>query len=168
MVAAAVLLSASSGVLGGCGGGGSQAKSANVQAGDMPSGESWTGVYYHPVYGYLHLQETDTNVVGRWRRTDQSAWGELSGTKMGNVLRFTWKEHKYGLVGPSAETRGKGLFVYKMGDNNIPELDGSYGLDGDETGSDWHNVKQVNMKPDLSSISADPAGSPPPPSQQWE
>ena len=43
--------------------------------------------------------------------------------KTGNVLHFTWKEHKYGLVGPAAE-RGKGYFVYKAGENGIAELDG--------------------------------------------
>ena len=143
--------------LAGCGGGGG-AKAANVQPGDMPSGESWTGVYYHPVFGYLHMQEQDTNVVGKWKRTDQSAWGELSGVKTGNVLHFSWKEHKYGLVGPAAEQAGKGYFVYKPGQEGIAELDGQFGTGNDETGGDWHNVKQKNIKPDLSSIHGDTGG----------
>ena len=25
----------------------------------MPSGETWPGVYYNPVYGYLHMIEQD-------------------------------------------------------------------------------------------------------------
>ena len=82
----------------------------------MPSGESWPGVYYNPVYGYLHMIEQDGNIVGRWKRTDGSHWGELSGTAEGNVLHFTWKEHKYGGVGPSADSKGSGVFVYKMGE----------------------------------------------------
>src|ERR1700722_12423995 len=97
----------------GCDSGGG-AKSAPVTPGDMPAGETWSGVYFHPVYGYLHMLEQDTNVVGKWKRADQSAWGELSGTKVGNVLHFQWKEHKYGLVGPAAESHGKGVFIYKM------------------------------------------------------
>src|SRR4051812_4568164 len=100
LVAACALACASSSVVG-CGGG-EGARTANVKPDDMPAGESWTGVYYHPVYGYLHMMESDSNVVGRWKRTDQSAWGELSGVKTGNVLHFQWKEHKYGLVGPAA------------------------------------------------------------------
>ncbi len=55
-----------------CGGG--DAKSANITPGNMPDGETWTGVYYHPVFGYLHMVEQDNGVVGKWKRTDQSAW----------------------------------------------------------------------------------------------
>ena len=149
-------------------GSGEGAKSANIKAGDMPAGETWTGVYYHPVFGYLHLVEEGTSIIGRWRRSDQSAWGELSGTKMGNVLHFKWKERKYGLVGPAAETQGKGVFVFKMGDNDIPNLDGQYGLGDAEVGSDWDLVKQQRMQPDLNSISGDLGGTAPPAAGKWE
>ncbi|WP_394845243.1 hypothetical protein LZC95_50475 [Pendulispora brunnea] len=132
--------------------GGSGPNSAKVTPGEMPAGESWTGVYYHPVYGYLHLVETDSSVVGRWKRTDQSKWGELSGTKSGNVLHFTWKEHTYGMVGPSAQAKGRGVFVYKMNSDNTAILQGQYGNDDNETGSQWDNVKQARMQPDLKSI----------------
>jgi hypothetical protein len=141
---------------------------ANVKAGDMPEGESWTGVYFHPVYGNLHLVEQDTNIVGKWKRADQSAWGDLSGTKSGNVLHFTWHEHKYGLVGPSAEQHGKGVFVYKIGADKIAELDGQFGLNDDEVGSDWHCVKQVNLKPDLGSITGDLGGTAPAGAGKWD
>jgi hypothetical protein len=151
----------------GCGGG-DGAKSANVTASDMPPGESWNGVYFHPVFGYLHLQEEGTSVVGRWKRADQSAWGELSGTKLGNVLHYTWKEHKYGLVGPAAETKGKGVFVFKLGPNDIPVLEGEYGLNDNETGSDWKCVKQQRMNPDLKSITGDMGGTAPPAAGKWE
>jgi hypothetical protein len=151
-----------------CAGGGSAA-TANIKPGDMPEGETWTGVYFHPVYGYLHLVEQDTNVIGKWKRADQSAWGELSGTKVGNVLHFQWKEHKYGLVGPAAEQHGKGVFVLKMGSSNkIAELDGQFGLGDDEVGSDWHNIKQQNVKPDLSSISGDLGGTAPAGAGKWD
>jgi hypothetical protein len=135
----------------GCGNG-AGAKFASVKAGEMPSGESWAGVYYNPVYGYLHVIEQDGNLVGRWRRTDGSHWGELSGNADGNVLHFTWKEHKVGGVGPSAESTGSGVFVYKMGQNDIPELGGQYAMDDSKDVGDWHCVKQVGMKPDLNSI----------------
>ncbi len=133
-----------------CGGGG--AHSANVTPGNMPEGESWNGVYYHPVYGYLHVVEQDNGIVGKWKRTDQSAWGELQGTVTGNVAHFTWKEHKYNQVGPAATSEGKGYFVYKMNTDKTAVLDGQYGLGDDETGSEWHCVKQLHMNPDLGSI----------------
>ncbi len=149
-------------------GGAKEANAANITPGDMPAGEVWTGVYYHPVFGYLHMIEQDTNVVAKWKRTDQSAWGELSGTKMGNVLHYSWKEHKYGLVGPSSESHGKGFFVYKGNDNGIAELSGQFGLNDDETGSDWHCVKQQRMNPDLKSITGDLGGTAPPAGQKWD
>ena len=55
----------------GCGDG-QEVKHAKVASGPMPEGESWTGVYFHPVYGYLHMVEEGSNVVGRWKRADQS------------------------------------------------------------------------------------------------
>lgn len=141
----------------GCGDG-QDVKHAKVASAPMPEGESWTGVYFHPVYGYLHLVEEGSNVVGRWKRADQSKWGELSGTKGGNVLHYTWKEHTVGMVGASATTKGKGYFQYKMDKEDRAMLDGQFGLDEDETGSDWHNVKQARMQPDIKSIGGDSEG----------
>ncbi len=144
----------------GCGG--PEGKSANVVAGDMPTGELWTGVYFHPIYGNLNLVEQDNNVIGKWQRTDKSAWGQMSGTKVGNVLHFQWRESKYGQVGPSATVKGKGYFVYKMGPDNIAALHGEYGLEEDETGSTWDCVKQMAGKqpiaPDLNSITGETPG----------
>ncbi len=133
-------------------------KTANIKASDMPDGESWSGVYFHPVFGYLHLVENGTTIVGKWKRADQSRWGELNGTKVGNLFHFTWKEHTYGLVGPSAELRGKGVFVYRVeqnGEHKTPKLDGQFGLDQDEVGSTWNCVKQDRMEPKLDSINGD-------------
>lgn len=153
----ATALALTSVAVAGCGGG--EAKSASVAPGPMPEGETWSGVYYHQVYGYLHLQEEGSNVVGRWKRTDHSHWGELSGTATGNVLRFAWKEHKIGMVGPSATTKGKGIFVYKVNKENIGTLDGEYGLNDAETGSSWKpTVKQVRMPPDLKSVGGESEG----------
>ena len=134
------------------------AKHAKVPSGPMPENETWTGVYFHPVYGYLHMVEEGSNIVGRWKRADQSKWGELSGTKAGNLLHYTWKEHTVGMVGASATTHGKGYFQYKMDKEDRPVLDGQFGLNEDEVGSDWHNVKQARMNPDIKSIGGDSEG----------
>ncbi len=138
--------------------GGPDAKTAKITPGDMPAGEAWTGVYFHPTFGYLHLVEQGNNVIGKWQRTDKSAWGQLSGTKVGNVLHFEWTEHKYGLVGPSSMQHGRGVFVYEPGKQGIAELKGYYGLDEDETGSTWNCVKQLRMQPDLDSITGETPG----------
>jgi hypothetical protein len=133
-------------------------KVATVAAGDMPTGESWQGVYFHPVFGFLHIVEDGTNVIGKWKRADQSKWGELTGTKVGNVVHFSWKEHTYGLVGPAAEIHGKGVFVYRVEESNghkTPKLAGQFGLGLDEVGSTWDCVKQDRMEPKLDSINGD-------------
>ena len=135
----------------GCGSSGAT-NVANVKAGSMPEGETWTGVYYHPVFGYLHLQEEGSSIVGRWKRTDHTYWGEMSGTVTGNVFHYQWKEHKIGMLGASATTKGKGYFVYKVNKENIGELDGEYGLNDAEVRSNWKSIKQVRMPPDLKSI----------------
>src|SRR5579883_765778 len=84
-------------------------KFGNVTAGEMPAGESWVGVYYNQVYGNLHMIEQEGSIVGRWKRTDGSHWGEMSGTAQGNVLHFQWIEHTYGTVGPSSQSKGTGI-----------------------------------------------------------
>ncbi len=89
-----------------CGGKGQQPKMAHVKPGSMPSGASWDGVYFNAVWGYLHIVVDGNNLEGRWRRTDESAWGEMHGTVTGDVARFEWKEHKVGMVGPSATSSG--------------------------------------------------------------
>jgi hypothetical protein len=166
-VLAALALACTSTSLVACGGDGNE-HVAKIAPGEMPAGETWTGVYFHPVYGYLHMVANENNVVGKWKRADQSAWGELSGVATGNVLHFQWKEHKYGLVGPAADSRGKGYFVYKMGSEKIAELDGQFGVGDDETGADWHNIKQVRMVPDLNSIKGDSTADRPPAKDSWQ
>jgi hypothetical protein len=139
-----------------------EAKFASVKSGPMPEGETWTGVYFHPVYGYLHLVEEGPSIVGRWKRADQSKWGEMSGTRAGNVVHYQWKEHNLGgmSVGAAAHSKGKGYFVYKLDAESRPFLEGQFGLDDSEVGSDWRNMKQPRMQPDLKAIPGDHDGTP--------
>jgi hypothetical protein len=150
-------------------GGPPEAKFVNVQPGPMPADQTWAGVYYNPVYGYLHIVEKDGNVAGRWKRTDGSHWGEMSGTTSGKVLNFTWKEHAYGGIGPSADSHGSGVFVYKAGEGNVPaELAGQYALAESDAIGDWHCVKQVGMKPDPNSINGDNPADAPAAQDKWK
>jgi hypothetical protein len=122
----------------------------------MPNGEVWAGVYYHPVFGHLHLEEKDGAVMGRWRDSDKGKWGELIGTSQGNVVRYTWKSHRYGIIGPAATTEGKGYFVYVIGESRFPEIRGKYGVGDLPLEGDWNCVKQVGKVPDLQSITGNP------------
>jgi hypothetical protein len=124
---------------------------AAIRAGEIPPGQTWTGVYFNPVYGYLHLVEQGGDVVGRWKRTDASHWGELDGAAEGNVVRFAWREHPYE-AGAGDEFRGTGRFVFTVDDNGIPELDGEYATDGAQSWSPWHLVKQTSLRPTLMSV----------------
>ncbi len=165
-VGIAISLATATAALTGCGGP-PPAKFGDIKAGPLPSGETWVGVYYNPVYGYLHMVEQGGNVVGRWKRTDASHWGELSGTAEGNVMHFAWKEHQYGAVGPSADVKGTGIFVYKMGEA-APELAGKYALDDSDTVGKWDCVKQNNTKPDINSINGDNPSDAPSGGGEWK
>jgi hypothetical protein len=145
----------------GCAGNQAARFSIGQKSGEMPSGQNWEGVYYNPVYGYLHVVGNEGALTGRWKRTNASAWGELSGQAEGNVLHFTWTEHKYGEVGPASDAQGSGVFVYKVGENDVGELDGQYAVKDSDSVGEWHCVKQMNVKPDIKSINGDnPMGTP--------
>jgi hypothetical protein len=142
-----------------CGGSkGSNPKMAAVKPGNMPTGATWDGVYFNPIWGYLHLVTEGNSFNAKWRRADESAWGEMHGTITGDVGRFEWAEHKVGLVGPSATSKGRGYFRYTRpeGDNVDDKLLGQWGFDDAEVGGgEWDAIKQRNKQPDLNSISGD-------------
>lgn len=131
-------------------------KVAAVKAGDMPEGGDWTGVYYDQTNGYLHAIKEGDTVSAKWRTTAGDAWGELSGKVTGDLLKFEWKEHRIGMVGPTATRSGRGYFKY-----TVPKADeahvikGEWGLGTDETGMKWEGVKQLNRKPDPNSVMPD-------------
>lgn len=140
----------------GCGGSSNAPKLAHVKPGDMPANGDWSGVYYSVLYGYLHLVAQGDTASGGWRTTAGDAWGEMSGKVQGDIFRFEWRERKIGMVGANAERKGKGYFRYtipKAGEAH--EIIGEWGLNADETGSEWKAVKQMNMKPDPKSVAPD-------------
>src|SRR5580693_548183 len=163
-VGMAVVVAGAGGAVAACGG--QTAKFAAIKAGEMPENETWVGVYYNPVYGNLHMTVEGDNVVGRWKRTDSSHWGELSGTVEGNVVHYTWKEHQYGAIGAGGNSKGTGVFVYKVGEA-APELDGQYALEDSNSTGQWHCVKQNNMKVDIGSINGDNPESSAPTQDAW-
>jgi hypothetical protein len=130
------------------------AKTAKVESGPMPADAEWSGVYYSPAFGTLHLVQEGNLVNGRWQRPTKGKWGELQGNANGNLLRFDWKEYTTGLVGPNSTKSGKGYFQYSRpsGDNVDDLIAGQVGRDEDEVGTPWDAVKQRNVKPDLDAI----------------
>ena len=144
----------------GCSSGTTTSKTANVKAGSMPGGAEWSGVYYSPLFGYLHLEQDGNLVNGRWQRPRKGQWGKMQGNADGNLLRFDWEEFIDGLVGPNSRKQGKGYFVYSRpeGENVDDIIEGEIGRGEDEVGIGWEAIKQRNVKPDLGAIGGSGAG----------
>ena len=137
-------------------GNGSEVKHATVKAGEMPAGGEWQGVFYSPVYGYLHVLADGKTVQGAWRTGGGDAYGELQGEVDGNLMKYTWTQHKIGMVGAEANSSGKGYFVYtipKEGESH--KISGEWGLGDSDAGNTWEAVKQTNMQPNLDSVKPD-------------
>jgi len=140
-----------------CGGGQQKAAFAMPKAGDMPEGGEWTGVYFSPTYGHLHLVKEGSAISGKWRNAAGDKWGVMHGEVTGNLFAFEWKETKIGMVGPSATTSGRGYFQYihPEGEHVNDEIHGQWGLGTESSGVTWDAVKQRNMKPDPDSVVPD-------------
>jgi hypothetical protein len=130
---------------------------ANVKAGDLPPEGDWSGVFYSPLYGRLHLVKEGGAVSGKWRTSSGDKWGELHGEVTGDLLKYKWVEHKIGMVGPGATTEGRGYFKYFVppGENVNHEIKGEWGLDKSEVGNPWEAIRQRNMLPDPDSVKPD-------------
>jgi hypothetical protein len=130
---------------------------AHVKASDMPSGGDWSGVFYSPLYGHLHLVKEGNSVSGKWRTAAGDKWGELHGEATGDLLKYKWVEHKIGLVGPGSTTEGQGYFKYFVppDENANHEIKGEWGLDRSEVGNPWSAIRQRNMLPDPDSVKPD-------------
>ncbi len=138
----------------GCGPGKTPAKVAKVKAGSMPDGTDWTGVYYSPLFGELHMVQEGNLINGKWVRPRKTYWGKLQGNVDGNLLKFDWEEYNDGLVGPNSKKSGKGYFVYTRppGDNVDDIIEGQVGRGDDELGVEWKAIKQRNVEAKLDSI----------------
>jgi hypothetical protein len=130
---------------------------ANVKAGDLPAAGDWSGVFYSPLYGHLHLVREGTAVSGKWRTTSGDKWGELHGEVTGDLLKYKWVEHRIGMIGPGSTTEGHGYFKYYVpaDENANHEIKGQWGLEASEIGNPWEAVRQRNMLPDPNSVSPD-------------
>jgi len=135
---------------------GDEAHHAMVKPGPMPEGGEWQGVYYSPLYGYLHVVADGKAVNGAWRTAAGDAFGELHGETDGNLMKYEWKERRIGAVGADAVKHGKGYFVYSIPkEGEAHQIKGQWGLDDDDAGNPWEAIKQKNMPPDIKSVQPD-------------
>jgi hypothetical protein len=133
-----------------------EVKHAQIKAGELPAGGEWQGVYYSPTYGYLHLLVEGKTAQGAWRTGGGDAWGELQGETDGDVLRYTWTQHKIGMIGAEASSNGHGYFVYSIPkEGEAHKIAGQWGLGPSDAGNTWDAVKQTNMQPNPDSVKPD-------------
>ncbi|MFW6051033.1 MAG: hypothetical protein ACODAU_07655 [Myxococcota bacterium] len=140
-----------------CGGGAANAPNR----GPMPEGGDYTGVWFSPQYGEMHLHQNGDRVVG-WYQQDERQ-GRISGTVAGNVLRFEWEEEREMVTGKPTVTRGRGYFVYTIdheergeAEYEVHSIEGEWGMDDSDTGGGpWTGVKSLKRKPRMQPQAAD-------------
>jgi len=133
-----------------------EVKHAQIKAGEMPANAEWQGVYYSPVYGYLHVLVDGKTAQGAWRTGGGDAYGELQGEVDGDVLRYSWTQNKIGQVGAEAQSHGKGYFKYSVPkEGEAHKIAGEWGLGESDAGNTWDAVKQTNMQPNPDSVKPD-------------
>ncbi len=134
----------------GCGGSGS-----DVKPGPMPDKGTFTGVYFSPQYGEMHMVQNGTAVVGKYKKDERS--GTIQGEADGDLMRFEWTEYKAMVQNRPQETRGHGYFRYMIDPSNGDHLlKGRWGLDDSDTnGGPWNAYKSRTREPDLEHFGAD-------------
>lgn len=135
----------------GCGGG-----APELKAGTMPESGTFTGVYFSPQYGEMHLVQNGNAVVGKFKKDERG--GKLQGEVEGDLMRFEWTEFKAMVSNRPQETRGHGYFRYMVDASNGDHvLKGRWGLDDDDTGGgEWNAYKSRTGQPDLESFGGEP------------
>jgi len=124
-----------------CGGAG-----ANLHAGPMPAGGTWSGVWQSPQYGDMHLCQTGQQVVGDYIKNERH--GTMQGTVQGDLLRFSWEERRELVQGRPVITRGHGYFRYVIGDDGDHYFRGQWGIDDQyEGGGPWNGVRMRHRQP---------------------
>lgn len=129
----------------GCGGGPQHV----IQVGAMPAGATFTGVWFSPQYGEMHIEQNGSSAIGRYTKDERN--GRIQGTVEGDVLRFEWTENRELIVGRPVETKGHGYFkIVQHQEDETWNLDGRWGTDASEhNGGPWTAVKSKTRKPEL-------------------
>ncbi len=139
-----------------CGG---AAHHARLRVGTMPDGASFSGVWFSPQYGEMHLIQNGATVVGRYQKEERT--GRIQGGVEGDVMRFEWNEKRELVTGHPTTTKGRGYFrVVKDQQEDTWKLVGEWGTDTYETGGGpWNAVKSKTRHPDLGGEGEQSSGS---------
>lgn len=127
-----------------CGGSGPE-----IVAGTMPSGGTFTGVYFSPQYGEMNVIQNGSAVIGEYKQDERT--GKIQGEASGDLMKFEWVERKALVSNRAQESRGHGYFRYKIDKGNGDHvLQGEWGIGDGMTGSPWNAVKSKRKQPKLS------------------
>jgi hypothetical protein len=120
-----------------------------LRAGPMPAGGSFTGVWFSPQYGEMHLVQNGATVIGRYAKEEKV--GRIQGSVEGDLLRFEWTQKRELIVGRATESKGHGYFRVAMDEGEKAwKLDGRWGNDDSEiNGGPWTAIRARNRQPDI-------------------
>ncbi|MGB0680182.1 MAG: hypothetical protein ACPGUV_11015 [Polyangiales bacterium] len=136
----------------GCGGG----QMASVKPAAMPKGGDFTGVWFSPQYGEMHMMQSGQTVVAEYEKDQRT--GRIEGHSAGNLLRYRWTEERELVQGRPTITRGRGYFQYRIGKDKRHYLVGEWGMEQSEIdGGPWRAYKLSNRKPRMLTEGATPA-----------
>ena len=109
----------------------------------MPENGTFTGVYYSPQYGEMHMVQNGNAVVGKYKKDERG--GKIQGEVDGDLMRFEWTEYKAMVSNRPQTTRGHGYFRYMVDASNGDHLlKGRWGLDDDD--SQRRRVERVQVE----------------------
>jgi hypothetical protein len=127
----------------GCGG--SQG-TAMVQAGKMPPGGNFDGVFQSPAYGRMEFTVDGAEAVGLYE--GERHFGRIEGKINGNLMKFHWTQWKEDLQGKVRKSTGRGYFKYAIDQEggatstrDVHRLKGEWGYGESEVGNPWGAVK---------------------------
>ena len=129
--------------------------SATSRPASCPPASRGSGVYYNPVYGYLHIDR-----AGRQHRRPLEAHrreplGRAQRHRRGQRAALHVERAQVRRRRPQRRTRRAPASSSTRWARDVGELDGQYALEDSDSVGEWHCVKQISMKPDLNSINGD-------------
>jgi hypothetical protein len=121
----------------------------------MPENGTFTGVYFSPQYGEMHMVQNGNAVVGKYKQDERE--GQIQGEVNGDLMRFEWTVYKAMVSNRPQITRGHGYFRYMVDASNGDHLlKGRWGLNDDDTnGGEWSGYKAKTRQPDLEHFAND-------------
>jgi hypothetical protein len=128
----------------GCGGG--QGKSALVQAGKMPPGGDFDGVFQSPAYGRMEFTVDGGQAIGLYE--GERHYGRIEGQLNGNLMLFNWTQWKEDMQGKVRKSTGRGYFKYIIDveggattTREVHRLKGEWGYGESDAGNPWGAIK---------------------------